>query len=156
MAREVEKNAPDLSASNARFHIVGYIYGVTPGLAIPIVFGLTGPFRKTLYETFVPRRWQNDIYSQEKPMGQAGPWGVRAADTAVTAPYSLQRPKYRFPGRVESRPATPGQDRSGRSNTGLPTASEEDLYELGIGAGAHVKQPEIARLKVTAIRPGLS
>ncbi|KAH9992259.1 hypothetical protein F4779DRAFT_609324, partial [Xylariaceae sp. FL0662B] len=32
--------------------------GVTPGLAIWIVFGLTKAFRQTMYERLLPKRWQ--------------------------------------------------------------------------------------------------
>ncbi|KAK5628952.1 hypothetical protein RRF57_004667 [Xylaria bambusicola] len=58
VARDSKANAPDLSAERARSNIIGYIFGVTPGLAIWIVFGLTRDFRKIMYDTFIPRRWR--------------------------------------------------------------------------------------------------
>lgn len=70
MALEVEKNALNLTASNARSNNVGYIYGVTPWLTIAISFSLTGPFRMTIYKTFVPKRRQDDIRSREEPGSQ--------------------------------------------------------------------------------------
>ncbi|KAI1308562.1 hypothetical protein F5Y03DRAFT_350187 [Xylaria venustula] len=58
VARDAQADAPDLSPERARSNIIGYIYGVTPGLAIWIVFGLTRDFRQIMYDTFVSRRWR--------------------------------------------------------------------------------------------------
>lgn len=69
VARDAEADAPDLSADRASSNIIGYIFGVTPGLAITIVFGLTNPFRQTMSEKFGPRRW----------------WGKRHRDARVPA-----------------------------------------------------------------------
>ncbi|KAI1263712.1 hypothetical protein F5Y18DRAFT_393925 [Xylariaceae sp. FL1019] len=59
--RDAESSEPDLSPERARSNIVGYIYGVTPGLAIWIVFGLSSGFRKIMYATFVPKRWRKNV-----------------------------------------------------------------------------------------------
>ncbi|KAI0875478.1 hypothetical protein GGS24DRAFT_455394 [Hypoxylon argillaceum] len=56
--RDSKADVPDLSPERARSNIIGYIFGVTPGLAIWIVFGLTKDFRQIMYETFVPRSWR--------------------------------------------------------------------------------------------------
>lgn len=58
VARDAQADQPDLGAERARSNIIGYIYGVTPGLAVWIVFGLTRTFRQIMYEKFVPRRWR--------------------------------------------------------------------------------------------------
>ncbi|KAJ3576800.1 hypothetical protein NPX13_g3584 [Xylaria arbuscula] len=58
IARDAKATEPDLSAERARSNIIGYIFGVTPGLAIWIVFGLTRDFRKIMYDTFMPRIWR--------------------------------------------------------------------------------------------------
>lgn len=50
VARDAKATEPDLGPGRARSNIVGYIFGVTPGLAIWIVFGLTMPFRRVMYE----------------------------------------------------------------------------------------------------------
>lgn len=58
IARDAKADAPDLGPGRARSNIIGYIFGVTPGLAIWIVFGLTRDFRQIMYETFIPRSWR--------------------------------------------------------------------------------------------------
>ncbi|KAI0466759.1 hypothetical protein F4859DRAFT_496605 [Xylaria cf. heliscus] len=58
VARDAKADAPDLGPERARSNIIGYIFGVTPGLAIWIVFGLTRDFRHIMYETFIPRNWR--------------------------------------------------------------------------------------------------
>ncbi|KAF2995171.1 hypothetical protein E8E14_002564 [Neopestalotiopsis sp. 37M] len=71
MGHQTTTSEPDLGVAQAKTSIIGYIYGVTPGLAIPIVFGLTRPFRQTLYKTFVPKRWQEKNTAQQKPRASA-------------------------------------------------------------------------------------
>ncbi|KAI1116686.1 hypothetical protein F5Y14DRAFT_52353 [Nemania sp. NC0429] len=56
--RDAQATEPDLSVGRARSNIVGYIFGVTPGLAIFIVFGLGGAFRRVMRERLVPKRWR--------------------------------------------------------------------------------------------------
>ncbi|KAI1653376.1 hypothetical protein F4813DRAFT_374518 [Daldinia decipiens] len=74
VARDAQADQPDLSAGRARSNIIGYIYGVTPGLAIWIVFGLTRTFREIMYERLVPRRWRT---KQPKPLPSPGnPWNA--------------------------------------------------------------------------------
>ncbi|KAI0406019.1 hypothetical protein F4802DRAFT_130167 [Xylaria palmicola] len=58
VARDAKAEAPDLGPERARSNIIGYIFGVTPGLAIWLVFGLTRDFRRIMYETFIPRNWR--------------------------------------------------------------------------------------------------
>ena len=58
VAKDAQAEEPDLSPERASSNITGYIYGVTPGLAIFIVFGLTKEFRQIMYERFTPRRWR--------------------------------------------------------------------------------------------------
>ncbi|KAI0839414.1 hypothetical protein F5Y06DRAFT_295439 [Hypoxylon sp. FL0890] len=58
VARDAQAEQPDLSAGRARSNIIGYIYGVTPGLAIWIVFGLTRRFKQIMRKKFVPKKWR--------------------------------------------------------------------------------------------------
>ncbi|KAI5866542.1 hypothetical protein GGS23DRAFT_593288 [Durotheca rogersii] len=57
VAKDAQAEAPDLSVERARSNIVGYTFGVTPGLAIWIVFGLTKAYRQIMYEKLLPRKW---------------------------------------------------------------------------------------------------
>lgn len=76
IARDAKADAPDLGPERARSNIIGYIFGVTPGLAIWVVFGLTRDFRQIMYETFVPRFWRRRALSRasaaEAPWEYAG------------------------------------------------------------------------------------
>jgi hypothetical protein len=74
IARKAKSDEPDMSPSHARSNIIGYIYGVTPGLAIPLIFGLTRPFRQTLYKTFVPETWQRTADSGAEEQARAQGW----------------------------------------------------------------------------------
>ncbi|KAI0528259.1 hypothetical protein F5B22DRAFT_28671 [Xylaria bambusicola] len=87
VARDAKANAPDLSAERARSNIIGYIFGVTPGLAIWIVFGLTRDFRKIMYDTFVPRRWRKKgpIIAPDVGASWESARGRRQADLAGVA-----------------------------------------------------------------------
>lgn len=49
---------PDLSASRAFGENLIYVPGVSSGYLVFIVFGTTRPFRRTMYQTFVPKRFQ--------------------------------------------------------------------------------------------------
>ncbi|KAI1439126.1 hypothetical protein GGR50DRAFT_2323 [Xylaria sp. CBS 124048] len=53
--RESKADTPDLSAHHARGSITGYIPGVTPSLAIWIVFGFTKEFRQIMWDAIMPR-----------------------------------------------------------------------------------------------------
>ncbi|TRX95775.1 hypothetical protein FHL15_003329 [Xylaria flabelliformis] len=68
VARDAKAEAPDLGPERARSNIIGYIFGVTPGLAIWIVFGLTRDFRHIMYETFVPRSWRRRGSGPAQPL----------------------------------------------------------------------------------------
>ncbi|RWA08549.1 hypothetical protein EKO27_g6566 [Xylaria grammica] len=68
VARDAQADEPDLGPERARSNIIGYIFGVTPGLAIWIVFGLTRDFRQTMYDMFVPRRWRNRKPTSAPPL----------------------------------------------------------------------------------------
>ncbi|KAI0015861.1 hypothetical protein F4780DRAFT_773244 [Xylariomycetidae sp. FL0641] len=69
---DAQADAPDLSPERARSNIIGYIFGVTPGLAIWIVFGLTKHFRHIMYERLVPAKWKKRE-GQLSPL-PPGPW----------------------------------------------------------------------------------
>lgn len=152
MAVEVKTDVPDLSASHARGNIVDYIYDVTPGLAIPIVFGLTRPFRQTLCKTFVPKRWQDKNQTHEEQGKQAGEWVERvAAAPAVPGSLHLDGQEPCVPGTLDSRPVAVSQDRVKEMNTGLPV-DDESSYELSEGTEWQ-KTPGTAEVKNTRTRP---
>ncbi|KAJ2976348.1 hypothetical protein NUW58_g8109 [Xylaria curta] len=68
VARDAKADAPDLGPERARSNIIGYIFGVTPGLAIWIVFGLTRDFRQIMYKTFIPRSWRRTGSAPQSPL----------------------------------------------------------------------------------------
>ncbi|KAI1116263.1 hypothetical protein F5Y14DRAFT_407385 [Nemania sp. NC0429] len=72
VARDAKADTPDLGPGRARSNIIGYIFGVTPGLAIWIVFGLTRDFRQIMHETFIPRSWRIRGPTIGSPLD--GPW----------------------------------------------------------------------------------
>ncbi|KAI0097831.1 hypothetical protein GGR51DRAFT_539897 [Nemania sp. FL0031] len=131
MAREIMADGPDLSPATARASIVGYIYGVLPGLAIPIVFGLTKAFRHTLYETVVPRCW--------RPRGRRKRPSWLASDSQINpspaaAPGSSQNPSSQVTRMMGSHPNISGQDWVTTAHTDMPIDSNEDnSYELSEG-----------------------
>ncbi|KAI0388061.1 hypothetical protein F5Y04DRAFT_16833 [Hypomontagnella monticulosa] len=92
IARDAKADAPDLSAERARSNIIGYIFGVTPGLAIWIVFGLTKTFRQIMYEKFVPYKWRRRKGSGEELLRQS-PWSPTTGtpNTSTTSRPSLPR-----------------------------------------------------------------
>ncbi|KAI1339145.1 hypothetical protein F5Y15DRAFT_416455 [Xylariaceae sp. FL0016] len=57
---------PDLSASRATSTAVLFLPGVTPPLLAFLVFGTTTPFRKSMYQTFLPRRFQCEPTSSRR------------------------------------------------------------------------------------------
>lgn len=85
MAELIKADAPDLCVAHAKSSIIGYIYGVTPGLAIPIVFGLSRPFRQTMRERLVPKAWKN-LGKNRKDQGHAKVDAVQAVVTPVAQP----------------------------------------------------------------------
>ncbi len=68
VAKDAKAESADLSPERARSNIVGYIYGVTPALAIWLIFGLTQEFRQIMYERLVPLRWQSGSRAQLLPL----------------------------------------------------------------------------------------
>ncbi|GAP84553.1 putative glycoside hydrolase [Rosellinia necatrix] len=82
--RDAKADAPDLGPERARSNIIGYIFGVTPGLAIWIVFGLTRDFRRIMYEKFMPRYWRRRGLMTTSPLeAPRGPiYGRHQADLA--------------------------------------------------------------------------
>lgn len=91
IARDAKADAPDLSPERARSNIIGYIFGVTPGLAIWIVFGLTKTFRQIMYEKLVPYKWRRKG-SGEQLLSQS-PWSPSTGtrNTSSTSRPSLPR-----------------------------------------------------------------
>lgn len=148
MAHEIIANGPDLSPAQARASIVGYIYGVLPGLAIPIVFGLTKPFRRTLSKTFALRCWRTK--RQRRPKAWCG------TDRADLRGQAL-KPQQNFDSQIEhileSRPTISTQDRMARTNMGTPVhPNDSSSYELDENMSQHQEQG-IGSVKRNTTRP---
>ena len=77
VARDAQAEEPDLSPERASSNITGYMYGVTPGLAIWIVFGLTKEFRQVMYDRFVPRKWRRKQSRSSSSLSRS-PWSPSA------------------------------------------------------------------------------
>ncbi|KAK8068032.1 hypothetical protein PG996_007144 [Apiospora saccharicola] len=56
--KDALRSSPDISAERAKETAVLFLPGPAPSFLIFIVFGTTAPFRKHMYRTFVPKRWQ--------------------------------------------------------------------------------------------------
>lgn len=69
--RHSEKDAvaskPDFSSDHARAVFVLFMPGVSPGLLLFIVFGLTRTYREYMYTVVVPKRWQRPLSDPERP-----------------------------------------------------------------------------------------
>ncbi|KAH8649080.1 hypothetical protein BX600DRAFT_109995 [Xylariales sp. PMI_506] len=53
-----ELTAPDFSAASAKKTFYLFIPGNIPAIGLMIVFGTTAAYRKQMYKTFMPKRWQ--------------------------------------------------------------------------------------------------
>ncbi|KAI0483959.1 hypothetical protein GGR56DRAFT_679322 [Xylariaceae sp. FL0804] len=62
---DLGSTTPDLTAARANSTLFLFMPGITPGIALFLIFGTTAGHRAKMYETFVPRRWQ-------KPPGERG------------------------------------------------------------------------------------
>ncbi|KAI0549779.1 hypothetical protein F4679DRAFT_545533 [Xylaria curta] len=131
MAREIMADAPELTAAQARAGIVGHVYGVLPGLAVPIVFGLTKPFRHTLYETFRVKRWWS--------RGQQVRPAQHRTDSQLITPWPQlqglpQDSEFQAWRDLGSHPNTLGQDWITRMDPSLPAdLCEQGSYEMSEG-----------------------
>ncbi|KAI8627643.1 hypothetical protein F5Y19DRAFT_486584 [Xylariaceae sp. FL1651] len=97
IARDSQADAPDLSAGRARSNIIGYIYGVTPGLAIFIVFGLTRESRQIMYEKLIPKPWRwNGLRRRQRPRSQRSwpPSPDLMNDSAASRPLQIKSTRY--------------------------------------------------------------
>lgn len=153
MAEEVKLNAPDLSIDHARSSITGYIYGVTPGLAIPIVFGLTRPFRQTMYKRLVPKRWQNRVRNNGEITRQAAGMGRQAAAPVAPPLEAMQNVPW-GPGGLGPT-GDPRQDWANTIQLSSPKATDEDSFDL-IKGTSRQEQSGMTGERDTGMRPGLS
>ncbi|KAI1130740.1 hypothetical protein F5Y10DRAFT_288851 [Nemania abortiva] len=136
MAHEIMADGPDLSPAQARASIVGYIYEVLPGLAIPIVFGLTKAFRHTLCETFVPKCWQTR--GRQKLPSWLGSES-QVIPSPAPAPELPQYLSSQIQRTLESHPNISEQDWIMRTDMGIPIGSNGESYELSGGTNQHQK-----------------
>ncbi|KAI1337906.1 hypothetical protein F5Y15DRAFT_417341 [Xylariaceae sp. FL0016] len=115
-AEKVESDTPDLSPTTARSSIIGYIYGVSPGLAIPIVFGLTRPFRQTMYRRFVPSCWKTRHQRHRGVRGQS------------------PEPPGQARGTSDPHASVPRQNQRLDGDRFLPLEVDLDSFELSLGS----------------------
>lgn len=116
MAELIKADAPDLSVAHAKSSIIGYIYGVTPGLAIPIVFGLSRPFRQTMRERLIPKAWKN-VGKNRKDQGHARVDAVQVGTPVVPPLQALG---------IE----ISGPDATKTMHLGSPMHTDKNSYEL--------------------------
>ncbi|KAL1852527.1 hypothetical protein Daus18300_012125 [Diaporthe australafricana] len=148
VARDAEADAPDLSASRASSNIFGYIFGVTPGLAITIVFGLTKPFRQTMSGTFGPRRWWGKRHGNTRvPAAQAGPSQVELLPFAEEPRMIMGRDSTAVASKLLPVTAT---DLSTRSSDSKAAPLYERGGPTGIRAGNHMHSDSSDSNKFTA------
>ncbi|KAL7629533.1 hypothetical protein AAE478_001054 [Parahypoxylon ruwenzoriense] len=93
VARDAQADAPDLSPERARSNITGYIFGVTPGLAIWIVFGLTKAFRQTMYEKLVPYQWRRQGSDAQLLPQSSWTQSISTTDTSGTSRSNPEGPE---------------------------------------------------------------
>ncbi|KAK8109911.1 hypothetical protein PG999_008048 [Apiospora kogelbergensis] len=58
--KDALRSSPDTSVERAKETAVLFLPGPAPSFLLFIVFGTTAPFRKHMYRTFVPKRWQRE------------------------------------------------------------------------------------------------
>ncbi|KAK6214368.1 hypothetical protein LQW54_004417 [Pestalotiopsis sp. IQ-011] len=69
---DATRTSPDFSVERAKETTILFLPGPAPSYLLFIVFGTTAAFRRHMYETFVPRRWQR--WSRTSPEPVARPW----------------------------------------------------------------------------------
>ncbi|KAK8102733.1 hypothetical protein PG984_015879 [Apiospora sp. TS-2023a] len=81
--KDALRSSPDISAERAKETAVLFLPGPAPSFLIFIVFGTTAPFRKHMYRTFVPKRWQRQrVETTEKERA----WTQQSSRPAATPP----------------------------------------------------------------------
>ncbi|KAI0594211.1 hypothetical protein F4775DRAFT_455580 [Biscogniauxia sp. FL1348] len=88
---DAQSASPDLSAARARQALFLFIPGNTPGVALFVVFGTTTAFRRHMYKTFVPRRWQKQ--EQQQGMVVTAP-PVSTTDMRIYTGDRIVRPSF--------------------------------------------------------------
>ncbi|KAI1780825.1 hypothetical protein F4818DRAFT_396997 [Hypoxylon cercidicola] len=96
-------DAADLSVAKAKNDFLLFMPGVSTSLLVFIVFGTTRTFRKTMYKTFIPKRFQRRS-SESEPGADVAP-----------PPRDDMRDEEEFHGTTNERPA----------DVGLKTANDE-------------------------------
>ncbi|KAI1865127.1 hypothetical protein JX265_008174 [Neoarthrinium moseri] len=56
--KDATRGSPDLSAERGKETTILFLPGPAPSFLLFIVFGTTTPFRRYMYATFVPTKWQ--------------------------------------------------------------------------------------------------
>lgn len=81
--RDTSRSSPDISVERAKETAVLLLPGPAPSFLFFIVFGTTAPFRKHMYRTFVPKRWQwRCLETTEKRRK----WTQQSSQHGATAP----------------------------------------------------------------------
>ncbi|KAI0174266.1 hypothetical protein BJ166DRAFT_143252 [Pestalotiopsis sp. NC0098] len=69
---DATRTSPNFSVERAKETTILFLPGPAPSYLLFIVFGTTAAFRRHMYETFVPRRWQRWSRTSSEPV--ARPW----------------------------------------------------------------------------------
>lgn len=135
MARQIKSEKPDLSPDQARSSIIGYIYGVTPGLAVPLVFGMRRPFMQTICQKLVPKGWREKDQDLEQKMNYARDNGNRAEAPKTLFSEAAQSPKISVPGDAGSHSSLQTRNWVERIYGVDHTSSGGNIYEMSMGVG---------------------
>lgn len=116
-ANDLAADRPDMSVGRAQTTLYLFMPGNTPGIALFIVFGTTAAFRKHMYRTFVPARFQKKaklpLYDEatdgDASFVVSSPLGLsRAAAQGWPAPLQVPSPaKTQHPDLMKSLPTPP-------------------------------------------------
>ncbi|CAJ2509224.1 Uu.00g142500.m01.CDS01 [Anthostomella pinea] len=166
-AEDVSSGTVDLSVARARDTLYLFIPGNTPGIAIFVVFGTTSAFRRHIYRTFIPRRWQRNratfLLEDGRPASTSP--GASPRCSTITAVPSRQasfvKNHRREPGSgstvcsAASREVEMQTTVAARKESGKGKEAEErlgDVAEIGVGYGDDI--PAVAR-PAAVIAPAL-
>ncbi|KAI0420373.1 hypothetical protein F5X98DRAFT_25752 [Xylaria grammica] len=85
---EVLPEQPDISAARAVVDFVEFIPGVSTGLLVFLVFGTTKTCKRTLYISFIPRRFRLGTTSTDSHTSALAPRSNNQARTFLSSPSS--------------------------------------------------------------------
>ncbi|KAK8073722.1 hypothetical protein PG994_004621 [Apiospora phragmitis] len=137
--RDASRSSPDISAERAKETAVLFLPGPAPSFLIFIVFGTTAPFRKHMYRTFVPKRWQRKEVGRKRTGTEQGPQHAAAPNAQAATPVLPQEhmaPFYR-PMTVPHKRNIPLQDLEKALPSKPKTSSDDEWPMLPIQRPRH-------------------